>query len=141
MAHSPDRTALALSVAAAAGLGLGAYVHADLAHTYAEVTGVVSEGALFWTETVLASAAALSVLLSRRLPAYAAAFAVSASALAIMLVSRYADVGPIGPFPDLYDPVWYPEKILAAIGEGVAAAAALSGIALSAAVRRPKPAS
>ena len=38
-------------------------------------------------------------------------FAVSASALTLMLVSRYVDLGPIGPFPDLYDPVWFPEKL------------------------------
>ncbi|MGE5286253.1 MAG: hypothetical protein ACM3ML_03425 [Micromonosporaceae bacterium] len=82
-------------------------------------------------ETVVASGSALSVLLIRRPFACGVAFLVSASALTVMLVSHYADIGGIGPFPDLYDPVWYPEKVWAAIGEGVAAAAAFSAIALS----------
>jgi hypothetical protein len=45
-----------------------------------------------------------------------------------MLVSRYVDLGPIGPFPSMYDPVWYPEKLLAAFAEGAATATALAGV-------------
>jgi hypothetical protein len=48
-----------------------------------------------------------------------------------MLVSRYVDLGALGPLPDLYDPVWFPEKLLAAFGEGAASVAALSGIFLT----------
>jgi hypothetical protein len=47
-----------------------------------------------------------------------------------MLVARYVDLGVIGPFPDVYDPVWFPEKVFAAIGEGLAALAATAGIAM-----------
>ena len=44
------------------------------------------------------------------------------------------DLGPIGPLPDLYEPVWYPEKVVAAGGEAVALVAAgllLAGIRAS----------
>jgi hypothetical protein len=44
-----------------------------------------------------------------------------------MRVSRYVNLGPIGPVPDLYDPAWYPEKLLAAYAEGAATATALAG--------------
>ena len=52
----------------------------------------------------------------RRRPAAAALVAalVAASALAAVVASRYVDLGPIGPLPDLYEPVWYPEKVVAA---------------------------
>lgn len=62
-----------------------------------------------------------------------AGLAVAASALAVMLVSRYIDLGQIGPFPDLYDPAWYPEKLLAAYAEGAATVTALAG-----AISRPR---
>jgi hypothetical protein len=34
----------------------------------------------------------------------------------------------MGPFPNLYDPVWYPEKFLAAFAEGAASVTALAGV-------------
>jgi hypothetical protein len=55
-----------------------------------------------------------------------------------MLVSRYVDLGQIGPLPDLYDPVWFPEKLLAAFAEGAAFVTALAGVVItSLAARRP----
>jgi hypothetical protein len=39
-------------------------------------------------------------------------------------------VRPLGPFPDLYDPVWFPEKLWAAFGERAAGIACLAGIPL-----------
>jgi hypothetical protein len=57
-----------------------------------------------------------------------ASFVVAASALVAMLVSRYVDLGRDRPFPDLYDPVWFAEKTLAAIAEGAAGPAAFAGL-------------
>lgn len=54
-----------------------------------------------------------------------------------MLVSRYVDLGTIGPLPDLYDPVWFPEKLLAAFAEGAASLAALLGFILCGIARKP----
>lgn len=112
----------------AAGLAVDAYVQVDLAGLYAEGGGQLNEGLLFRAEAVVAALALLAVLITGRRVVLAAALVISATALAAMLVSRYADLGPLGPFPDLYDPVWYPEKAVAAAGEAVAALAAATGL-------------
>jgi hypothetical protein len=113
-----------------AGLVVDGYVHFNLASTYAEAGGVINEGVLFSAEAVAALLAALVVAIYGNRSSYLAAFAVAASAVAVLLVSRYVDLGAIGPFPDLYDPVWFGEKVLAAVAEGVAALAALVGLIL-----------
>jgi hypothetical protein len=113
-----------------AGLGIDAYVHLDLAPTYSEAAAPISEGVLFRAEAALALLAALALILSASRRSLMASFAVSASALTLMLVSRYADLGPLGPFPDLYDPVWFAEKLWAAFGEAAAGVASLAGILL-----------
>lgn len=85
---------------------------------------------MFRAEAVLALLPALALILSARRLTFLAGFAVSASALTLMLVSRYADPGSLGPFPDLYDPVWFGEKPWAASGEAGAGMASLAGILL-----------
>jgi hypothetical protein len=120
-----------LRVVAAAGLAVDAYVHADLAPSYAGSGGAVGQQGLFLIEAGIAVAAALLVLTRGRPVVYLVAALVAASALAAVVASRYLDLGPIGPLPDLYEPVWYPEKVVAAAGEAVALVAAgllLAGI-------------
>jgi hypothetical protein len=126
---TPRQAAItAARLVAVAGLSIDAYVHLNLAATYAEAQAVINEGVLFRAEAVLALLAALVLLASERRRVFVLGLAVAASALAVLLVSRYADLGPIGPFPDLYDPVWFPEKLWAAGGEAAAAAACVTGI-------------
>lgn len=128
----------AVRAATAAGLAIDAYVHLDLAGLYAEAGGTVNEGALFRIEAAAALLAACAVIAVGRRACYLAGLAVAGSALTVMLVSRYADLGQIGPFPDLYDPVWFPEKLLAAFAEGAAFVTALAGVVITGlAVRRP----
>jgi len=120
----------AVRLIAVAGLSIDAYVHLDLASAYAEAKAPINEGILFRAEAALALLAALALIASaRRLP-LVLGFAVSASALALMLLSVYVDLGPLGPFPDLYDPVWFPAKLWAAGGEAAAAIASVAGILL-----------
>jgi len=123
----------------AAGLAIDAYVHLNLAPAYAEAGGAVNESVLFRAEAVVALLAAAAVVITGRRGAYLVALAVAASALAVMLVARYVDVGPIGPFPSLYDPTWYPEKLLAAFAEGTAIAAALAGATITGIAGRSRP--
>lgn len=111
----------------AAGLVIDAYVHLDLASVYAEGGGTINEGVLFRAEAVAALLAAAAVAVIGRRVCYLAGLAVAASALIVMLVARYVDVGQLGPFPDPYDPVWFPEKLLAAFAEGAASVMALAG--------------
>ncbi|MGH3789612.1 MAG: hypothetical protein ACRDRU_15170 [Pseudonocardiaceae bacterium] len=54
---------------------------------------------------------------------------VASSALGAVLLYRYVDLGSLGPLPDMHEPVWYPEKTVSAIAEGVAAGVLLVTVA------------
>lgn len=126
---------------AAAGLGYDAYAHFDLAAAFDANTGLISQGMLFRAEGVAACIAAIVVLLTRSRAAAALAVLVAGSALAAVLVFRYFHLGPLGPLPDMYEPIWYPEKTFSAIAEAAALSAA--GLLLAAHSRmgtRPSPA-
>jgi hypothetical protein len=137
--RSPRQAAVAaVRLIAVAGLGIDAYVHLDLASTYSEAQAPINEGILFRAEAGLALLAGLALITSARRLTFVVVFAVSASALTVMLVSRYVDLGPIGPFPDLYDPVWFPEKLWAAGGEAAAVIASVAGMVLLRSRTRPR---
>ena len=116
--------ALLLRLLTVAGLAIDAYVHADLAGIE-----IHTEGVLFALEAGASSLAALLVLATGTRLAYAFAFVVAVSAFAAIMVYRYIDVGAIGPIPNMYEPVWFHEKTMAAIAEGAAMVTALGGIA------------
>ena len=126
-----DRTSLALryglALIAAAGLAIDAFVHFDLASTYDPIkSSVLSQGDLFRGEAVAAAIAAAAVLLRPRRYTAAFAFVVAAAGTAAVLVYNYVDIGAFGPFPDMYDPVWFTEKTVSLVGEAVATGAALA---------------
>ncbi|MFD7734792.1 hypothetical protein ACFV6F_30975 [Kitasatospora phosalacinea] len=123
----------ALRLAAAAGLATDAVQHARLAERYDAISATVSQGTLFRVE---AAAAALAVLLTfawRHRLGDLYAWLVTAVGLAALLLYRYVDVGPLGPLPNMYEPVWYPDKTLTAWAQ---AAAALALTALLVPARR-----
>lgn len=118
------------------GLGIDAYTHFDLAGMYAfNKTSVVSEATLFRIEAVLAILAAIAILIRRNLLTATFALLVAAGGLALLLLYRYVNVGKIGPLPNMYDPLWFKEKTISAIGEAVAVVGAL-GLLIEASVRR-----
>jgi hypothetical protein len=119
-----------LRLVVVAGLAWDAYVHVDLASGYDAVTGTVSQGTLFRVEAAAAIAAGLLVLLVRRRPVYLLAAAVALGGLAAVLVYRYVDVGALGPFPNMYEPIWYQEKVTSAVAQGVAGIAAIALLAI-----------
>jgi hypothetical protein len=138
-AHSPSavigrprfgaRTAVvaALIAVVVAGLAIDAYIHFDLASNYAPIkTSAISQAGLFRIEAIVSIAAALALLVRPRRYTAAIAFVVAASAFAALIVTRYYDIGAIGPIPDMYEPVWFTEKLVAAYAEAVAAIAALA---------------
>jgi hypothetical protein len=140
--HAARQWALwTIRAATAAGLAIDAYVHLDLASVYAEAGGAINEGVLFRAEAAVALLAAAAVAATGRRASYLIALVVGASAVIVMLVSRYVDVGSLGPFPDLYDPVWFPEKLLAAFAEGAASVMALAGVIITGAVANRRRAS
>jgi hypothetical protein len=114
-------------VLTAVGLVGDAYVHFTLAGMFDRNVAVISQRMLFRGQAALAVLAAVLVLVARRRAAAVLAVLVSASALAAVLVYRFIDVGALGVLPDMYEPVWYPEKALSAIAEGLAT---LAGITL-----------
>jgi hypothetical protein len=118
-----------LRVLAAACLAVDAYVHADLAANYDLNAAALSQGDLFRIEAGLACLAALLVLVLGRRPGFGFAFLVAVGGLAAVMLYRYVDVGRLGPLPNMYEPVWFPEKTVSAVAEGAAAFLAACGFA------------
>ena len=116
-----------LTVVILAGLAVDVYVHFDLASGYAgNKSSTLSEGFLFRAEAVIALIAGVALLVRPRRYTAAFAFLVTAGGTAAVLLYRYVDVGAFGPFPNMYENIWYPEKTLSAWAEGIAAVAALA---------------
>lgn len=114
-----------LTLLAVAGLAVDAYVHFHLASTYDAIkTSTLSQGELFRAEGVAAVVAALAVVVRPRRYTALFAFAVAGGGLAAVLIYRYIDIKAFGPFPAMYEPVWYADKVRSAYAEGIAAAAA-----------------
>jgi hypothetical protein len=129
-AESPTRTWLTVRVAliiiVVAGLAIDAYVHFDLASNFDPIkTSTLSQGDLFRIEGVVSIVAALLLLVRPRRWTAAIAALVAGSAFGVLLLYRYVDVGRLGPIPSMYEPVWYTQKTVAAIAEGIALVAAL----------------
>ena len=113
------------------GLGVVAYVHLLLAGDYGLIGEQISLGALFRLQAAAALlVAVLLVLPGGRLPALAAA-ALGAASLVALVGSVYVNVPPVGPFPPVYEPIWFPSKVAATLG---AAVALVGGLLL---LRRP----
>jgi len=133
--HRP-RSSILLRGLTVIGLLVDAVVHLHLASGYQEASpGGIGLGTLFRLEAVVAIVAALYVAVRATRWAYALAFVVALSALLAVLASRYVDLPALGPLPAMYEPVWFPEKAVSAIAEGLAAAAALMALARSTASR------
>jgi hypothetical protein len=119
------------------GLGVDAFIHIKLIGDENH-TGFISESRLFLIQGVVAAIVAILVLVRPRFVPYLIAFLVAASALGAVLLYRYVDVGAIGPMPDMYEPVWYTDKVVTTVAEAVATVAAAIGVAITA--KRPAPA-
>jgi len=124
MTASGTATRVLLRLVVAAGLAIDAYVHFHLADTYDPVKASISQGDLFRIEAAVAAVTAVLVLVVRHRLVYALAFLVAAGGAAAVLLYRYVDVPAFGPFPAMYEPVWYTQKTVSLIAEAVAAVAA-----------------
>ena len=121
----------ALVVVTVAGLAIDAYVHFDLAHQYSFNDATISQGALFRIEGVSAVVAGLALLLLPRWYTAVLAALVAGGGAGAVLLYRYHDVGAFGPFPDMYEPLWYPEKTWSFWAEAVAFVTALGVLVLT----------
>lgn len=103
-----------------AGLAVDAYVHFDLAESQQlAAPGGIGGGTLFRLQAGLAAVVAVLLVFTGRRWAYALAFLAGLSALVPVLLYTYVEVPAIGPIPSMYDPIWYPEKVLSALAEAV----------------------
>jgi len=127
--------AMVLRLVVVAGLAVDVYVHLHLAAGYDANTATISEGALFRVEAGVAALAAALVLLTRTQIGVMVAFLVAAGGVGAVLLYQYVDVGAVGPLPNMYEPLSYPEKTDSLIAEAVAALAALALLALHRASR------
>ena len=122
----PSVGEIILRILAAAGFVYDAYSHFNLAPTYdGNIGSAISQGTLFRIEAVLAVLAAVGVLFIRSKIVTLLAFLLAAGGLAALLVYRYVNVGEFGPFPNMYENIWYQEKVWSAISMAVAAIACL----------------
>lgn len=106
---------------AAIGLVYDAKVHLQLADDYDVIGSTVTQGQLFRVEAVVAGLVAIALLLSDRRLVWAAAGLTGLAGVAAVLLYRYVDVGAIGPIPNMYEPVWFAEKIRSAYAEAAVA--------------------
>ncbi|MGP4024483.1 hypothetical protein [Actinomadura sp. 3N407] len=128
---------LILRLLVAAGLAADAYVHWVFAPDMAFVEGgAIGGDLLFRIQAAVAGVVAVVVLTYASRWAYALAFLVAASAVGAIVLYYYVDVGALGPLPDMYEPVWYAEKTISVVGEGIAALAALAGFFVAGRGRR-----
>lgn len=120
-----------LRVVVAVALAVDAVVHLRLAGGYQQsAPSGIGAGNLFRIEAGLALVVAVWVLWRGSRAALLAALAVGFSAAVAVVLYRYVNVPALGPLPAMYEPVWFFEKALSAVFEGVAATAALAALAL-----------
>lgn len=118
---------MAVRAVVAAALAISGWIHLELAGSFDAIGTTVTLGALFRAQGVVALLVAGWLLVRRRgtAPVLAALLVATASAAAVVL-SVYVRLPAIGPFPEIYEPVWYAEKwasagtaVLAALGAAV----------------------
>lgn len=118
-------------------------MHARLASGYqAAAPEGIGEGNLFLAEAAAAALAGLYVLIRGSVGAHTAALLVAGGGLAALLLYRYFDIPAFGPFPAMYEPVWFFEKTLTALAQAAAVLLAAAALALlrrrtSTSARRP----
>lgn len=114
-------------VVTAAGLAVDAVIHLSVA-TSRPPGGTISQETLFLLEGAASTLVAVLVLTLGSRLMYLLAGLTSITALAAVVLYRYADLGAIGPFPNMYEPFWSPIKIITAAAEAVATVTAAVGL-------------
>ena len=119
-----------LRLLAAVALAVSAYLHWKLSASPYFADGQVTLSGLFLAQAVVAVLVAVWVAVRAETLAVLAALAVAGASLVALVLSVYVKVPSIGPFPVLYEPLWYGDKVAAAVAAAVATAAALAALAL-----------
>ncbi|PRZ43985.1 hypothetical protein CLV47_101109 [Antricoccus suffuscus] len=130
----PHRRPRRIARLAARGIGTGllvvsAYTHAHLASQY-DVGPAITLGQLFIAQAIVTSLVAVWLLLRDSTAAWAVATVVMVASAAAVLLSVVTKLPAIGPFPSIYEPVWFTEKIASAASEVAFVVLALGRAAL-----------
>lgn len=127
-----DRIATALRIVGAIALGYSGYLHLRIALERPPLLadGGVTLSGLFVAQAFAAAVVVIWVLVQGRLFSWLAFAAVAFGSLAALVLSTYVRIPAVGPFPVLYEPVWYADKYLAAVS------AAIAGVVAAVAVLR-----
>ena len=119
---------VALQVGAALALAVTGYLHYDLAGGYAGVGAAITQQQLFVVQAVVCALAAVAVLLRGSRATFAAVAVLGGGSLLAVLLSRYASLPSVGPFPEMTEPVWYPRKTWSAWADLAALLLGLAGL-------------
>ncbi|GAB3568128.1 hypothetical protein GCM10027405_29510 [Arthrobacter alkaliphilus] len=124
-------TAFVLRVLAAAALAVDAVVHVRFAPGYQSAAPEgLGEGNLFLVEAAAAGVTGLYVLIRGSRPAWVFTLIIAGGGLAVLLLYRYIDIPAVGPFPAMYEPIWFFDKTLTAIAQTAAVLLAATALTL-----------
>ena len=123
-----DRATVVLRVLVAVALGVSAYLHFDLAEGPLAGDGKITLAGMFIGQAVVAALVAIWVLVRGDRISLLAGLLVGGASFLALILSVYVEIPAIGPFPTLYEPLWYTEKVIAAVSAGLATV--FAGLAL-----------
>lgn len=105
--------------------GAATITHFAVAGDYERVrSDLLSQAELFRLEGIVAIGAAALLLVRPGRVTALFALLVSGAGAAAVLAYTYVDPGALGPLPDMYEPVWFLEKVVSLIAQLIAVVAA-----------------
>jgi len=117
---------IALYALTGAGLIVNAVIHLQLAATFDAVTGsLLSQGDLFRIQAAAGILITVGLVIARRawVAAIAAVIAIGGLGMLVLTTLVPLDLTALG-LPAIFEPVWYSDKVIAALAQGIAALAA-----------------
>jgi len=120
---------IALYALTGAGLIVNAVIHLQLAATFDAVAGpLLSQGDLFRIQAAAGILVAVALVIARRpwtaaIAAIAVIIAVGGLGMLVLSTLVPLDLTALG-LPVIFEPVWYSDKVIAALAQGLAALAA-----------------
>lgn len=125
-----QRTDMLLRVVGAVALGYSGYLHLRIALDRPPLVadGQVSLSGLFVAQAVAVAVVVVWVLVRGTVLSWLVFAAVAMGSAAALVLSVYVRIPAIGPFPELYEPLWYLDKYLAGIAAMIASVVALLAV-------------
>ena len=117
---------IALYALTGAGLIVNAVIHLQLAATFDAVAGsLLSQGDLFRIQAAAGILITVALVIARRawVAVIAAVIALGGLGMLVLTTLVPLDLTALG-LPAIFEPVWYSDKVIAALAQGLAALAA-----------------